>query len=76
MREVKNACRNLGRKSEAKRPLGRLGSRWKEILKCIFQEIGCENVNGIYLTLYRILQWTSVNAAMDLSVKSDNLLIN
>jgi hypothetical protein len=41
MGERKSVCRVLVRKSEGKRPLGRLRHRWEDNIKMYLQEVGC-----------------------------------
>jgi hypothetical protein len=38
--EIKNACRNLVHKSEAKRPLQRLMNRWEDNIKMDKNRVG------------------------------------
>jgi hypothetical protein len=49
MGKFRNAYRGLVRKSEGKRPFGRLRHRWEDNIKVEFQEVWWENVDWIYL---------------------------
>jgi hypothetical protein len=55
-------------KPEGKRPLGRPRRRWQDNVKVDLQEVGCGDVDWIYLAKDRDKWRTLVNAVMKLRV--------
>jgi len=49
MGERRGVYRDLVGKTEGKRPLGRLGLRWKDNIKMDLQEVGCGGMDWIEL---------------------------
>ena len=62
------AYRNLVRRPEGKRPLGRLRSRWEDNIKMDLQEVGCGGMDWIELAGDRDRWGALVNAVMNLRV--------
>jgi hypothetical protein len=55
-------------KCEGKRPLGRLGHRWNDNIKVDHKQVGCKDVDWIYLAQVKVRQWTLVNEVRNLQV--------
>jgi hypothetical protein len=67
-KEKRNAYRNLVRKPERNRPLGRLKSRWEDNIKMDVREIRCGDIDWIDLAQDRD-QWNAlVNTVMNLRI--------
>ena len=58
--------RDLVRKTEGKRPLGRPRRRWEDNIKMDLQEVGCGGMDWIELAQDRDRWQTVVNAVMNL----------
>ena len=58
----------LVRKTEGKRPLGRLSCRWEDNTKLDVQEVGCGDMDWIELAQYRDRWRALVNAVMNFRV--------
>jgi hypothetical protein len=67
MGDMRNAYRMLVAKPEGKRPLGRLGLRWKDNIKMDLSEIVLEGMDWIYLAQDRDQWQVIMNTEMNLS---------
>ena len=68
MEQSRNACRPLVGKAEGKRPLGRPRRRWKDNIKMVLREVGCDPGEWIDLAEDKD-QWRAyVRAVMNLRV--------
>jgi len=63
--ERRGVYRVLVRKSEGRRPLGRLRPRWEDNIKMELQEVECGDVGSIDLAQDRDRWRTLVNAVMN-----------
>jgi hypothetical protein len=52
------------RKSEGKRPLGRLRLRWEDNIKMDLQEVECEGMDWIELAEHRDRWWALVSGSI------------
>jgi hypothetical protein len=59
------------RKPEGKRPLGRPRSTWEDNIKMDLQEVGCGDMDWIYLGHDRVWWRALVNVVMNLRVPSN-----
>jgi hypothetical protein len=67
--EGREIYRVLVGRSEGKRPLGRLRSRWEDNIKMDLREIRIDGSNWIQLAQDRVQWQTFVNTIMDLRVR-------
>jgi hypothetical protein len=66
MREMRNAYKLLVRKTQGKKAFGRPKRKWENDIKMEFIEIGCKDVNCIYVA-QDMDQWrTLVNTALNI----------
>jgi hypothetical protein len=65
MVEMKYMNRNLSRKSERRRSLGRPQYKWKDNIKMDVREIGLEDVDWIHVAWDRGRWWTLVTTVMN-----------
>jgi len=68
MVDKRSVYRVLVGKSEGKRPLGRPRLRWEDNIKMDLQEVGCEDMDWIYLARDRDSWRALVSAVMNLRV--------
>jgi len=59
------AYRVLVGKPEGKKPLGRPGRRWKDNIKKVFQEVGCEGMSWIDVAQDRESWWAVLIKVMN-----------
>jgi hypothetical protein len=68
MEDRRGVYRVLVRRSEGKRPLGRLRRRWEDNIKMDLRDIGIDGANWIRLAHDRV-QWRAfVNTVMNLRI--------
>jgi hypothetical protein len=66
--ESRDVYRDLVRKPEGKKPLGRHSLRREDNINVNFQEVGCEEMDWIDLAQDRDRWWALVNAVLKLQV--------
>jgi hypothetical protein len=64
----RGAFRVLVGKPEGNRPIGRPRHRWEDNITIDLQEVGCEDMDWIYLAQDRDRWWAVGNAVMNLWV--------
>jgi hypothetical protein len=64
--DSRDAHRDLVKKPEGKRPVGRPKLRWEDNIKMDFQEVGCEGMDWIDLLQDRDRWWALVIAVLNL----------
>jgi hypothetical protein len=69
-RQKINTHRNLMGKPEGKRSFGRPRHGGEVSVNMGFQEMGCENMDRIYLAKNRDMWWAVVNMVMNLGISS------
>ena len=68
MGERRGVYRDLVKKLEGKRPLGRQRHRWEDNIKMDLQEVGCRVMHWIELAQHRDIWRVLLNAVMKLRV--------
>jgi hypothetical protein len=76
MGEGRGVYRVLVGRTEGKRPLGRLRSRWEDNIKMDLSEIGIDGANWIQLAQDRVQWRVCVNTVMNLRVPKERIFFD